>query len=133
MVSPSSILYTVYIVLFHKYVGENVAVTDCMSHFSMFVPTNSHVKLANGNMGHAQVIGIILCHFTSCPIIYPVVPVDYFTVNPSNTISSDDLKFYLGLKNINFENIEHCDFVYHQGSSLRLIYQPMKSIYNLQI
>ena len=96
MVSPSSILYTVYILLFHKYVGENVVVTNCMSHFSMFVPKKSDVKLANVNMGHAQVIRIILCNFTNCTIIYPVVPVYYCPGNPSNTISLGDLKFYPG-------------------------------------
>ena len=97
--------------LFHKYAGENVAVANCMSHFSMFVPTKSNVKLANVNMGHAQVIGIILCHFTNCPIIYPVVPAYHCTGNPSNTISACDLKFYPGFKNITSEHLEHCDFV----------------------
>ena len=82
--------------LFHKYARENVAVTNCMSHFSMFVPTKSDVKLANGNMGHAQVIGIILCRFTNCPIIYPVVPVYYCPGHPSNTILSGDFKFHIG-------------------------------------
>ena len=56
VVAPSSIFNTLSIVLFHKYVGENVAVTSCMSHFLMFVQTKSGVKLANGNTGHAQVI-----------------------------------------------------------------------------
>ena len=28
-------------------------------------------------MVHSQGIWIILCHFTNCPIIYPVVPVYY--------------------------------------------------------
>ena len=86
--------------LFHKYVGENVEVTNFMSHFSMFVPTKSDVKLDNGNMGHAQVIGIILCHFTNCPIIYPVVPVYYYPGNNSNNISSGDLKFILVFKKL---------------------------------
>ena len=103
MVAPSSILYKVSIVLFHKYVRDIVAVTNCMSHFSMFVPTKSDVKLANGNKGHAQVIGIILCHFTNLPIIYPVVTVYYCPDHPSNTISSGDLKFHLGFQNITSE------------------------------
>ena len=126
VVSTSSILFTVYIVLFHNYAGENNAVANCMSHFSMFVPTKSDVKLANGNMGHAQVIRIILCNFTNCPIIYPVVPVFYCPGNPSNTISSGDLKFYLGYQNITYEHLEHCDFVYHQGSSWRSPYHTRK-------
>ena len=73
--------------LFHKYVGENVAITHCMSYFCMFLPTKSDVKFANGNMLHAQVIGIILCHFTNYPIIYPVVPVYYCPGHHSNIIS----------------------------------------------
>ena len=102
--------------------GENVAVTNFMSHFSMFVPTKSYVKLANGNMGHAQVISIFLCHFTNCVIIYPVVPFYHCPGNPSNTISSGDLKFYLGFQNVTSEHLEHCDFVDPQGSSWRPSY-----------
>ena len=41
-----------------------------MSHFSMVVLTNTTVKLANGNKGHAHGVGIILCPFTNCSIIY---------------------------------------------------------------
>ena len=133
MVAPSSILYKVSIVLFHKYARENVAVTNCMSHFSMFVPTKFDVKLANGNMGHSQVIGVILSHFTNCPIIYPVVPVYYCTGNPSNTISSGDLKFHLGFQNITSEHIEHCDFVDPPGSSWRSPYHTGKTLDYIQI
>ena len=43
----------------------------------MFVSTKATVKFSNENTGHAQGIGIILCHFTNCTIIYPVVPVYY--------------------------------------------------------
>ena len=60
MVAPPSIFYTVSTVLFHKYGGANDAVTNCMSHFSMFFPTNSTVKLDNGNTGHDQLSGIFL-------------------------------------------------------------------------
>ena len=97
MVAPSSILYKVSIVLFHKYARENFAVTNCMSHFSMFIPTKSDVKLANGNMGHAQVIGIIFCCFPNRTIIYPVVPVYHYQGNPYNTNSLGGLKFYVVL------------------------------------
>ena len=55
MVAPLSKFYTVSTVLFHKYGGSNVAVTNCMSHFSMFFPTKATVKLANGNTGNAHV------------------------------------------------------------------------------
>ena len=71
MVAPSSKFYTVSNV-FHKDVKANVSVTNFMSHFSIFVPTKATVKLANGNTVHAQGIGIILCPFPECPIIYPV-------------------------------------------------------------
>ena len=46
-------------VLFCKDGGASVAVTNCMSQFSMFVPTKATAKLANGNTGHVQVIEII--------------------------------------------------------------------------
>ena len=75
VVACTSKFVTVSTVLFHKYGGENVAVTNCMSHFYMFFPTKATVKLANGNTGHAQGIGIILCRFPNCSITYPVGPV----------------------------------------------------------
>ena len=96
MVAPPLKAYTLSTVLFHKYGGANVAVTNCMSHFSIFFTTNATVKLANGNTGHAQVIGIILCRFPNFSIIYQVGPVYYFPGHPSNTISSSALKFYIG-------------------------------------
>ena len=98
----------------------------------MFVPTKSDVKLAYANMVHAQVIGIVLCNFTDCPIIYPVVTVYYFPGNPSNTISSGDLKFYPGFQKVTSEHLEHCDFVYPQGSSWRSPYQTRKTLYYLK-
>ena len=107
MVAPPSKFYTVSTALFHKYGGANVAVTNCMSHFSMFVSTKATVKLANGNTGHAQGIGIILCRFPNFLIIYPVGLVYYFPGHPSNTISSGALKFYIGFKmlHLNLLNI----------------------------
>ena len=77
MVAPYSKSYTVSTVLFHKYVGANVAVTNCKSRFYMFLSTKATLKLANGNTGHAQGIEVILCRFPKCSIIYPVVPVYY--------------------------------------------------------
>ena len=44
------------------------------------------VKLANVNMGHAQGVGIFLCHFPKCSIIYLLGPVYYYLVHLSNTI-----------------------------------------------
>ena len=111
MVSPHLKAYTVSTVLFNKDGGANVAVTNCMSHFSMFIPTKATVKLANGNKGHAQEIGIILCPFPNCPIIYPVGPVYYCPGQSSNTISSGALKFYVVFQKFMPEPLEHCDFV----------------------
>ena len=96
MVAPTSIFYTVFTVFFHKDGLANVSVTNCMSHFSIFVPTNAILKLANGNAGHAQGIGIILCLFPNCSVIYPVGPVYYCPDHPSNTVSSGALNFYIG-------------------------------------
>ena len=117
MVAPNSKLHTVSTVLFHKYGGANVAVKNCMSHYSIFVPTKSTVKLANGNTGHAQGFGIILCRFSNCSIIYTVRPVYYCPGNPSNTLSSGDLKFYVGFKKVTYEPLEHCDFFEPKGCS----------------
>ena len=96
VVAPPSKFYTVSTVLFHKYGGANFAFTNFMSHFSMFVSTKATVKLANGNTGHAQGIGIILYRFPNCLIIYPVGPVYYCPGRLSNTILSGALKFYIG-------------------------------------
>ena len=117
VVAPSSKIYTIYTVFFHKYGGSNVAITNCMSHFYMFVKSKSTVKLANKNAGDSQVIGIILCCFTNCPILYLMGPVYYCPGHPSNTISLCVLKFYVGFKNITSEPLEHCHFVYPQGCS----------------
>ena len=83
----------------------------------MFVPTKSTVKLDNGNTGHAQGIGIILCRFPKFSIIIPVGPVYYCPGHPSNTISSGALKFYIGFLNVTSEPLEHCEFFDLQGRS----------------
>ena len=71
---------------FDKYLGANVAVKNFMSHFYISVSTKATIKFTNGNTLHAQLIGIILCRFTNCSIIYTVGPVYYFQGHPSNTI-----------------------------------------------
>ena len=70
-------------------------------------------------MVHDQGIGIILCIFPKCSIIYPVGLVYYFPGHPYNTISSGALKFYVGFQQVTFEPLEHCDFVDPQGHSWR--------------
>ena len=86
VVNPSSKVYTISTMLFHKYGGENVGVTNSLSHFSLFVPTRSNMKLDYDNKGNSQGNGIVLCQFPNCTIIYPVVPVYYCPGHPSNTI-----------------------------------------------
>ena len=104
---------------FHKGRGANISVTNSMSCFYMFVPTKATLKLANGNMVHAQVIVIIFFLFPNCPIIYPVGSVYYCPSHPSNTISSGALEFYVGFQKFASENFEHCEFVETQGRSWR--------------
>ena len=99
----------------------------------MSFPTKATVKLANGNTGHAQAVGIILCRFPNCLIIYPVGPVYYYPGHPSNTISSGALKFYIGFKNVTSEPLENCDFVDPQGCSWRSTYQTRNNIDYLQL
>ena len=100
VVSPPSIFHTFSTVIFFKDGGENDAVTNFMSHFSMFFQTKATVKMANVNMVHTQGIGFILCCFTNCSVIYPVVPVYYCPRRPSKTISLGALKFMLVFKRL---------------------------------
>ena len=68
MVAPPTKFYTVSTVLFHKDGGANVAVTNCMSHFSMFVPTKATVKLANGTQDMPKVLGLFYVVFLTVPL-----------------------------------------------------------------
>ena len=99
----------------------------------MFVSTKTNVKLANENTGHSQLIGIILCCFPNCSIIYPVGPFYYCLDNPSNTILSDALIFYVGSKKVTSEPIEHCDFVDPEGCHWRSPYQTQNNLEFLKI
>ena len=76
---------------------------------------------------------MILRHFTNFPIIYPVVRVYYCPGNPSITISLGDIKFYLGFQKVTSEHLEHCDFVYPQGSSWRPPFHACKTLDYLQL
>ena len=117
--APSLKLYIVSTVLFHKYVGANIAVANFMSNFFMSFPTKATVKLSNRNTGRVQVIGIVLCCFPNCPSIYPVVPVYYFPGHLYNTISLGALKFYVGFQKVAYEPLENCDFFDPQDYSWR--------------
>ena len=77
----------------------------------MFFPTKDTVKLANGNTGQTQGIGIILCHFPNYCIIYLVRQVYHCPCHSSSIISLDALKFYVGFLNGTSEPIEHCIFI----------------------
>ena len=48
--------------------GANVAVTNCMLHFSIFFPSKATVKLANGNTEHAQGIVFFNAVFLTVPL-----------------------------------------------------------------
>ena len=58
------------------------------------------MKFSDGNTGHAQVIGIILCIFPNCPNIYYVGSVYYCPGHPSNTVLLDAPKFHVSFQNI---------------------------------
>ena len=62
-----------------------------------------------------------------------MVPVNYCSGHPSNTISSDALKFYVVFQKKSSEPLEHCDFVEPQGCSWRSPYQTQNNIDYIQI
>ena len=97
-----------------------------MSNFSILVPTKATVKLVNRNTGHDKVIGIILCRFTNCIIIYPVGLVYYFSGHPSNTISLGALKVFVGFQKVTSEPIENFDFFDPLGQYWISTYQNKK-------
>ena len=118
MVALPSNFYIVYTVLFHTDVVADVAVTNCMSHFSFFFLTKATIKIDNGNTVHSQDIRKFLYSFPNCSIICTGGPVYYFPGHPSNTISSVSLKFYVGFQKVVSDPLEYCDFVGPQGCSL---------------
>ena len=91
------------------------------------------MKLANGNTVNAQVIGIILCRLTNCPIIYDLGSVYYCPFHPSNTLSLGSLKCYVGFKNDMTEPLEHYDFLEPQGCSCISLYSTQKHLDYLHI
>ena len=110
-VDPYSEFYTISTVFFHKYRGNNVGVTNCMSYFYIFVTTQDNVKLANDNMGHVQGIGITLNNFQNCPIINPMGPVYQCPGHPSNTISLGSLRCYVAFQKVLYKPLRNCYFV----------------------
>ena len=114
---------------FHKYVESNVAVTNCMSHCSIFVPTKATVKLDNGNTGRAQGIRVVifLSHFTYGGVIF------YCLGHFPNTISLGSLKLYVSFQKVAYEPLGHCEFVDPQGRSWISPYQTQNNLYYLHI
>ena len=92
-----------------------------------------HCEMANGNIGHDQGIGIILCFFNNCPIIYLVGPVYYCPGYPSNMISSGAVKFYAGFQNFTSETLEHCGFADPRGLSCRSSYHTQNNLNYIKI
>ena len=129
MVAPTSKFYTFSNGLFHKYGGANVGVTNCMSHFFYFCPNQWLTK----HTGHAQGIGIILCQFANCSIIYPVGTIYYCPCHPYNTISSGLLKFYSGFKKVKSKTLGYCKFVDPKGCSWRSLYQTQNNLDYLKL
>ena len=76
----------------------------------MFVPTKANLKSANWYTVHAQGIGIILCGFTNCTIIYLVESVYYCPGHPFNTVSLGLLKWNVGFQKVLSETLENFDF-----------------------
>ena len=62
-------------------------------------------------------------------MIYLVQPVYYYLVHPSKTISSGDIKCYVGVQKVTYELLEYCDFVDRKRFSLR---SPYHTKYNLE-
>ena len=132
VISASSGFYTVSIVFFQKHGGANSGDTNCMCHFSISLLIKANVKLANGNMTHAQVICIILLCFINLHIIYPVGPVYYSTSHPFNTISLGAFKYYVCLKILS-EPLGRCDCGYMQDYYWKSPYRTQNNLDYLQL
>ena len=104
-----------------------------MSHFSNLFPSKATVKLANGNMVHAQGIGKFLYHFPNCYIIYPVGKVYYCPGQSYNTISSGALKLFVVFQKFISKPLEHCEFFGLHSLSWRSPYQNQNNIDHIQI
>ena len=94
-------------------IKDQMLLSQIACHISF--PSKATVKLANENTGHDKLIGVILCHFLTWPIIYPLEPVYYFPGDPSNTISFFTLKFYVGFQKVTYE-FERKDEMVLEGS-----------------
>ena len=62
-----------------------------------------------------------------------MVTVYYCPGHSSKSISSGDIKFYIGFKKVTYEPLEHCDFVEPQSRSWRSPYQTQNNLNYLQI
>ena len=76
----------------------------------MSIPTKATLKLANGNMGHAQGIGFILCCFTNCLILYPVGAFFIFQVTLPTASHQVSSNFMLGFKRLHLNLLNIVNF-----------------------
>ena len=60
-------------------------------------------------------------------------PVYYYVFHSSNTISSGDIKCYVGFQNFTYEPLEHCDRIDRKRFSLISPYQTRNNLDYLQI
>ena len=86
---------------------ENILVSQIVCHTFLCSSQPRPMWLANGNMGHAQVIGIILCSFPNCPIIYPVGTVYYFQITLPTPFHRVPSNVMLVFKKFTSEPLEH--------------------------
>ena len=84
---------------------EKKPVKNLMLQFFMFIPTKANVKLVNGNMGHYQRIGIILCFFPNCHNQFINIQVTLTT--PSQQVP---LNVMLVFKRLYIKLLNNCDF-----------------------
>ena len=99
-------MYTVSNVLFHKHIGVNVAVTNCMSYFYMFVPTKDTMKLAIETWETTKEFGLFYVAFLTVPLFiqrYQFIIVKVNLPTPSNHVPSD---FMLDFKRLRLNILE---------------------------
>ena len=104
-----------------------------MSHFYMFAPNKSTVKLDIGNTGYAQVIGIIFVVFLTVPIYIQWEQFIIIRVTLSTLSHQVPTNFMLVFHNVRSETLEDCDFFNPQDCSCRSPYQTQNSLDYLKI
>ena len=117
LVASSSKFYTVSTVLFHKYVGANVAVKNCMSHFLHLSQPRSPWNWLMETRYMPKELVIFFVAFLTVPLYIQWNHFIIFHVNlptPSHQVPSN---FMLDFKKVTSEPLEHCNFIDPQGRS----------------